>query len=321
MYVVLDETGSFRDSTKKRFGIVTLVTITDAEWSSFQKFMDRLFPQGLMGVKGKTINDEVRKKVLNYINAHQEIKYTSFIYDLTSEDETWVERHCTETIKKAEEKIVEMGDQLQPSYVDDLRLYFDQLRNYSVGDYAKFVMFTEIFLEWQRFFQFDYVYTHVSRDEWRMHHIIDTQNQPNKFIRLVQATMILTTSELNHKYSIYTPEEWDAEHPYLVYHSENGDVHHHNAKKFFEDFIIGSEQEHLQLFLPDFIGYTIMSSITKRNEKKWLKNLYKLWPNRSLALSHGGKKDYYRVTGFDKSRDRSSVNFAIKEHFQLMKSI
>ncbi len=321
MIVAVDETGSFRDSTGKSFGIVTLVTVTDKEWSKFSDFMSSLFPDGFIGVKGKTLTTSQRKNVLKYIGSKPEIKYTAFLYDLSGGSDEWVDYHKKGTIEKAEARISEMGNKLHPKYLKDIRLYLNQLRSYSIGDYAKFVMFTELFTEWQRYFQFDYFYTHIANDSWRMHHIIDTQNKPNKFIRLVQATLKLTTSELNPNYGIYTPKEWGLDHPFIEYHSKDGDPQRHDASKFYEDFRIGDEKVDASLVLPDIIGHSIMFSILNRKEKAWLKCLKRLRQNRSFTITTKHKQGYYHITGFDKSKDPRDVNPTIKEHWILMKKI
>lgn len=223
-------------------------------------------------------------------------------------------------MRKAKEKIEQMKNELQPSYIKDLKLYLNQLKKYAIGDYAKFVMFTELFIEWQRFFQFDYLYTHIKNDSWRMHHIIDTQNQPNKFVRLLQSTLKLTTSELNPNYGIDTPKEWGTNHPFIVYHSKDGNIERHDASKFYEDFRIGDEKVDAPLVLPDIIGYTILFSILNRKEKAWLKHLKRLWQNRSFAITTKYKEGYYHITTFDKSRSPRDVNPAIKEYWATMKN-
>lgn len=321
MFIAIDETGQFRDQTGKNIGIVTLVTITESEWLKFLAFANKTVPQGLNNSKGKTLTAFQRERVLKYIGSKPEIKYTAYLYDLSGGNDQWVEYHKSETIRKAEDKIKVMGNRLKPSYVKDLRLYLNQLGNYSVGDYAKFVMFTELFTEWQRFFQFDYVYTHIKNDSWHMHFIIDTQNQPNKFVKLVQATLKLTTSELNPNYGIYTPKEWIADHPFIEYHSKDGDTQRHDGQKFYEDFVIGNEQDNLQLFLPDIIGHTLLNSILRRKEKRWLMNLKRLKQNRSLTITNKFKNPdgYYHITGFDKSKDPKDVLPMVKEHYKLMR--
>ena len=321
LIVVADETGSFRDKTGKSFGIVTLVTITDREWIKFSTFMNGIFSGGFVGVKGRNLTKYQRERILKYIGSKPEIKYTAFLYDLNSGADNWVDHHKKETIRRADEKMKAMSRQLKPSYIKDLRLYLNQLNNYSIGDYAKFVMFTELFRGWQQHFQFDYVYTHVKNDSWRMHFIIDTQNQPSKFIRLVQATLKLTTNELNSDYGIFTPQEWGQKHPFITYHSKDGDINKHDANKFHEDFRIGDEKIDEPLVLPDIIGHTIMFSILNRRETMWLKYLKRLKQNRSFTITTKHDKGYYHITGFDRSKDYLDVNPIIKEHWIMMKNI
>ena len=321
MIVAIDETGQFRDQTGEEIGIVTLATVTDKEWLKLSSFINQKIPDGFKGLKGKNLTDEQRHKVLKYIGSKPEIKYTAYLYDLSGGGDEWVKYHRNETIKRANEKIEQMGNLLQPSYVKDILLYLNQLHNYSIGDYAKFVMFTETITEWQRFFQFDYVHTHIKNDGWRMHFVIDTQNQPNKFIRLVQSTLILTTSDLNPNYGIYTPQEWIQGHPFIDYHSKDGDPQRQDGRKFFEDFKIGTEQDNPELFLPDAIGYTILNSILKRKQKQWLMHLKRLRQNRSWAIINKFKDPdgYYIITGFDRTKDRKDVMPMVKDHHRLMK--
>lgn len=324
MIVAVDETGDFRDVKGEKFGIVTLVTITDNEWNKFSSFMTSIFPNGFVGIKGRSLTKEQRNRILKYIGKKPEIKYTAFLYDLSSGSDDWVNYHKNETIRRAEASIETMKTQLRPSYVKDIRLYLNQLKKYSVGDYAKFIMYTELFIEWQKFFQFDYVYTHIKNDSWRMHHILDTQNQPNKFVRLIQATMILTVSDLNPNYGIYTPQEWLKDHPFIKYHSYEDDINKHAARKFYEDFKIGDEKNEPSLFLPDFIGYTIYNSILNRQTKGQLMGLRRLQQNRSLTMTNSkfrNPANYYIISGFDKAKDPKDVNPIVREHWRLMKML
>jgi len=321
MLVLVDETGSFRAMKDKNFGIVTLVTITDSELDNFDSFMLNMFPAGYSNIKGKTLRDAEREKILKYIGKKPEIKYTAFLYDLTSGTDEWVNYHRNETIRRTENKLEEMKDQLFPSYTADMNLFLNQIRKYSIADYAKYVMFTEIFIEWQQFFQFDYVYTHISRDSWDMRHVIDMQNEPNKFKRLVTNTMILTTNEQNPNYRIYTPKEWGEKHPFIVKHSQKDDIRKQNGRVFFKDLKITTEQEEPRLILPDLIGYIIMNSILKRDQKKWLMSLKRITQNRSLTMIHKRKSNYYKITGFNKIKNPYDVHPPLREHDRKMRSL
>lgn len=321
MIIAADETGSFRDSTKETLALVTLVTITDVEWIRFFRFMTALFPQGFKGIKGHNLNPDQRKKILRYIGRKPSIKYTCFLYDLRNDSDKWVTTHKEGQLQRIEESIKNMGDKLKPSYIADLKLHMNQVRRYSIADYSKFVLYTELLIAWQQFFLFDYIFIHTKNDSWRMHHIWDSQNEPNKFLRLVRNTMILTTNEQNPNYSIFTPKEWGKNHPFLIYHAAEGDINRQDGSKFYEDVIIGNEKSDERLFLPDFIGYIIYSSILNNEQRDWLVNLKQIWQNRSYTITSKHPSGYYHITSFDKSRNPKDVNPLIRSHWQAMKKI
>jgi len=321
MIIAVDETGDFRRSSDQKFGIVSLVTITDSEWIKFSNFIHKHFPNGFENLKGKTLSNIEREKVLKYIGSKQEIRYSAFVYDLSGGKDESVEYHKSETINRAKEKLKILEKDLNPSYINDTLLYLNQLRSYSIGDYAKFTAFTELFINWQKYFLFDYVFTNIKNDSWNLKIVVDTQNQPNKFLRLVKNTLKLTTNELNPNYRIYTPKEWPPNHPFLNNNSETGNIHRQDGNKFYKNFIIGKEEEYPELFLPDFVGHTIQNSILKRNEKKWLKNLKRVKPNRSLSIKNKNSESYYKIIGFDRDKDSKDILLELKEHYNLMREI
>jgi len=321
MLVAVDETGYFRDQSGEKIGLVTLVTVTDSEWSKFSSFIKKIIPSGVAGVKGRNLTREQRIKVLKYLGKKTEIRYTTFLYDLSSGADQWVKWHRDETIRKLESSVERMKDKLFPSYKKDIELLRNQLRKLSLGDYAKFVMYTELLIAWQQYFLFDYFYTHIGNDNWKMHHVLDMQNEPQKFLRLVRSFMILTVNEQNPNYRIYTPAEWGKDHPFIIKHSMEGDINKQNGHIFYEDFRIGNEQTDTCLFLPDLVGYIIYTSILKRNQKEWLKSLKRIRQNRSYTITTKHKDGYYHITGFDRAKNPYQVNKIIKEHWKLMKNI
>lgn len=283
--------------------------------------MKVVFPQGVSDLKGKKLKEQDLDKLLDYISRKSGIKYTAFLYDLSGGDDEWVNFHRNETVRKAKLTIEKMRDQLFPSYVKDIELYLNQLKKYSVGDYAKYVMYTEILLQWQQFFAFDYIFLSVKKDTWNMHHVLDTQNQPKKFIRLIQATMKLTANHLNPNYRIITPAEWPINHPYFKKYRYKGDINLHDANKFFEDFKIDDEQNNPVLLLPDAIGYVIYKSILNQHDEKWLHRLHKMKQNRSWALINKFKDPdgYYHITGFNRVKNPRDVLPLVKSHYVAMK--
>ncbi len=325
MIVAVDETGSFNEGGSLEYGLVTLVTATDNEWKKFSSFMDGLYTNGWNDIKGTNITDENRQKILKYIGKKQEIKYTSFLYDLTPGTDAWVNWHKNEQVKRVEKAIASVKEkQGHPNLIRELELIRNQIRNQSVSDYSKFIMIFELFVQWQRFFQFDYVFTHPANDSWEIRHIVDTQNKPDKFRWLLKSMLSLTTSELNPDYGIYSPKEWSASHPFNKIYGVEGQIHRLNAKLFYKNFKIGNELQDLELLLPDLIGNSIHKSIKYSKDKSWLKLLKRLKSNRSLTITnkvYGNNHQYYLIRGFDRLRSKKSVNPILKEHCLLMSKI
>lgn len=57
--IAVDETGDFKDPDNIKFGLVTLVTISDTEWIKFNSFMKGLYPDGYATVKGSNITNNL----------------------------------------------------------------------------------------------------------------------------------------------------------------------------------------------------------------------------------------------------------------------
>lgn len=325
MIVTVDETGSFKEKGDIEYGLVTLVTITDSEWIKFSEFMKNLYPAGWHEIKGTNISLENRIKIIKYIGKKPEIKYTTFLYDLTSGTDEWVNYHRNEEVKRLNKTIEDIKNKKgHQSLISELELLRNQLGNLTVSDYSKFIMIFELFVEWQKYFQFDYFYTSPQNDSWKMKHIIDTQNKPNKFKNLLKNLIMLTTNELNPSYGINSPKEWMVNHPFNKIYGVPNRPEAFNGKLFYKDFKIGTEQKDLQLILPDLIGNTIHKSIKNREKPMWLKLLRRLKPNRSLTITNkvsGNKYQYYLVRGFDRLRERKAVSPAIKEHSILMSKV
>lgn len=322
MFVAIDETGFFRDTSTGKIGIVTITTITDNAWGKFFSFLDSTFPSGWQDVKGNSISNLDRERVLKYIGSHQEIKYSSVVFDLSYGSDDAIKEHKRLQLEKLETSVEKIKDKLKKSYLKDIELLRNQIRNLSLGEYAKFIFITELFVEWARYFQFDYLYTPIKNDHWKLFHIVDMQVKPEKFKRIVRSFMKLTMNHLNPKAGVYTPAEWGKDHPFIKIYSYEGNPKLQDGNKFFENFKIGNEQEDPQLFLPDIIGNTIYLSITRRGDKKWLKFLKRLKPTRSVALTIVRRNaGYYKVSGFDKTKDPFEVNQEIKEHWKLMKEL
>jgi len=320
MIVGVDETGSFKISQTEQLGLVTLVTVTDSEWKNFQEFINKNFPTAFEKTKGSNISFSDRIKIIKYIGRHPEIKFTTIVYDLNYGQDTIVESHKINQIIKIQDWIINNLTTANPLLIKDLELLRNQIGNLSSTDYSKFFFITELFIEWQQFFLFDYVYTHIARDSWVMEHVVDMQVKPDKFKRMVNATMHLTTNNYNPNFSIKTPQEWNNVHPYLVKHSVNGNRELQDGNKFFEKFKIGTEQIDHILFIPDLIGNTIFNSILQCDDVQWLKILAHLQQNRSITMTKNGKKNnYYLIRGFSGASSPIITSLIFQKHFEKMK--
>lgn len=321
MQVGVDETGSFRGSNNSQFGLVTLVTVTDLEWQNFQNFVNSDFPTAFEKVKGSNIIPSDRERIIKYVSRRPEIRYTTLVFDLDFGTDETIGSHRTRQITKIQDWMDKNRTTSKASLISDLELLRNQIGNLSYSDYTKFFFITLIFMHWQRFFQFDYVYTHTSRDQWLMHHVVDMQNKPEKFKRIVKTTLALTANHLNPSYGINTPREWNPSHPFIKNHSFNGQIGLQDGKKFFEDFKIGNEQQDHILFLPDLIGSIIYNSILRSSDVRWLKLLSRLKQNRSIAMTNHGKANYYyQIAGLSGVNNQLQTDPMFQNHFDKMKA-
>lgn len=318
MIISVDETGDFKAGAGRNFGLVILTSITDSGYDKFLSFLDKVFPSGYVGIKGNTIAPKQRKIILNYIGHKPDIKYTAFLYDLAGGTEEWVEKHRSGQLEKIKQSVKEKEKLLTDSYLKDINLLINQVAKYSTADYSKFVMFFELFMKWQRFFMFDYITTDHNKDSWDMHFVIDTQGQSGKFLRLLEAYLILTTHN-NPKFSIVTPEELGIDHPYVVKYAYKNNVNLHDGKKFFSDLRIGDDKKEPSLLLPDLIGHVIQRSINEYNNGLYLKDLYKLRKNRSIIQTITNPNAYFTIYGFDRTRNKKDTALLLKKHHYYMR--
>lgn len=327
MYITIDETGSFREGKDLEYGLVTLVSITDKELEKLKKYVDSIFPEGWSTLKGKTIDDIRREKLLKYIGTKHEIKYTSILFDLTFAKDDWVNHQRDGQVQKvtvAIEDLEKNGG--HPNLIKEMKLLRSRLSKLSNADFSKFILIYELYREWLQYYQFDWLYVHPKNDNWDLNHIIDNQSRAGNFKTLLEQMLILTTNHLNKDFKTFSPEELKGvDHPFEKKHSTvfNGksaiDGH-----KIFQNLKISNEQDDPVLLLPDLIGHTIHKSIKHRQEQKWLKMLKRIKSNRSITLNNRfreGKDNYYLVRGFDRSKTKYDMNPIINEHYTLMSVI
>lgn len=327
MLIAIDETGSFREGRDLEYGIVTLVTITDKEWAKFKLFLSKLYPNGWNSVKGNNINDFNRNKILKYIGSKHEIKYFSILFDLTSGSDEWVNYHRKGQIDKINESIARLqSSNAHRSLIEEMKLIASRLKNLANADYSKFILIFDLYHEWVRFYQFDFVYIHINNDSWDLKHIIDEQSKAGNFKTLLNQMLILTTNHLNPEFRTFSPVELkDRNHPFELKHAiilEGKSAI--DGHKVFKDLKVSNEQDDPVLFLPDLIGNTIHRSIKYRDDQRWLKMLRRLRSTQSIIMNNRfrkGKNNYYLIRGFDKSKDERSVNPILREHYHLMKTL
>jgi len=327
MYIAIDETGSFREGRDLEYGIVTLVTITDKEWGKLKSLLDKLYPQGWTDIKGKNIDYLNRKKLLKFIGSKHEIKYSSILFDLTAGSDEWVDFHRKGQVNKVNIAIAKLqSSNGHPDLIKEMRLIASRLSKLANADYSKFIFIYDLYYEWLCFYQFDFVYIHITNDSWELNHIIDNQSKAGNFKTLLNQMLILTTNHLNPTFRTFSPQEFKGKkHPFELKHAIIfDDKSAIDGHKVFKNMKISNEQNDSVLLLPDLIGNTIHRSIKYRHEIKWLKMLKRLQSTRSIVMNNRfrkGKNNYYLIRGFDKSKNKFEMNPIIREHYNLMKNL
>lgn len=323
MHIGIDETGNFNKYPKNEIGVFTLVTITDKKYDEAVQRALSVYKRKGNFIKSKDIKPVERKKLLKYVSVNPEIKYTSLVVDLSYCTDATIKSHQEGQIEKLNKnlEIMSKDTNFMDSYVKDFTLLRNQIRKLSIPDYLKFYFTTELIAEWQQYFQFDYVYTPVDRDSWELQPVLDTQNKQEMFKRIVISMLSLAFNEQNPEYSVFTPKEWDKEHPMIRKYDVEGDRSRIDARKLFSNLTIGSEKEHPIILYADFIGNLLYKSLNNPNTDN-CKLVAKLRSNRSLTLTSKDRKfDFYKVGGFDKTKSTTEINKNIKANWDNIKKI
>ena len=282
MIVALDETGDFIDAAGEKYGMVTLVSWTDKEFDSFKKEMSKLLGSEWHINKGQTISLDDRTKVIRYVGRRPEIRYTTLLYNIEPDNSFSIRKQQNEAVFKIRHRLAGQLD-APADIVEKIDLLSNQLEGLSVTDYVKFHLIIVLYHQWIAAFALDYSHTHLSRDGWRIKYTIDTQTKSARFLQMVQLFLKLNMHQANFTYSMVLPIEWGLDHPFLKNHVVK-DLED-RIKLSFDDMVIGREQDHPELFLPDLIGNTIFRSINRQDDTRWLRLLKKLKPNRSHAIT------------------------------------
>jgi len=322
MFVFTDESGHFMESTQSEWGIIVVVTTTDKALAQFGEFYKGLFGSEWASIKASQLNYPVREKLLKFIGKRNEIRYTAFVYDYASTSNDAISKHKTGQVKKLEEAI----DRTRPitkhqSLIDELELLRNQLRGLSLTDYMKVILIIEAYRKWVQTFAFDYVFTNRARDSWKMKHIFDMQTKPQRFIKMVYSLLYLTTNSLaGASHRVYLPKEWQKDHPLLKRYDTDEGV---DLRKFFSNRRCGNDRKDIGLKIPDLISNTLLRSLQRQDEKRWLKILKRINPNRSFVHRRGraGRMAYYSIGAFPGDVENIEPSELVKKHWKSMREL
>lgn len=320
MYIFVDESGKFESQLQSDFGVMVIVTISDKAYEDCKSFFTSTSSFGINAyeIKANSLDVSEREIFLKYIGRHPEIKYSAFVYDHKATSSDAISLHQQKQVKKVEEGIERIRRiATYPSLITDLELLRNQLRKLSLADYLKVISLIESLREWARTFSFDYFYMDITRDNWDIHHIFDMQNQASTFVRLVYALLSMSSNELTPNVEpIQLPADWTGSHPFLKKYNLPQGV---DMKSFFKNRECKDDKVEIGLKLPDLISNTIFRSIQRQADKKWLKLLKRIWPNRSFIHAQHGQVDYYKVVTFPSSEGNVMMSEKIINHFHAMK--
>lgn len=317
MHIFVDESGQFVESPNSEWAILVVSTITDKMLVQFDQFYKSLFGNKWPEIKASQLDFPTRKKLLRFIGKYDEIRYAAFVYDYKSTSENAISLHKAGQIKKLEEAI----EKTRPiakhkSLIGDLELLRNQLRKMSASDYLKAIMIIECYRDWIQIFPFDYFYTNIKRDSWLLEHVFDMQSTPSKFVRIIYALLYLTTNSLaGVNFPLYLPEKWPKNHPFFLnYDTPEGT----DMKKLLINRRCGDDKQDIGLKIPDLISNTLLRSIQRQDDTRWLKILKKIKSNRSYVHKKGGKPDYYKIITFRGELSDLKPSNKIKVHSKKM---
>lgn len=321
MNILIDETGAFEALKQGDFGIVTLVSVTDTEIIKLKKFLETLFPAEYTEVKANNISLEKREKLLKYIGRKQEIKYSAFLFDTNLANPTTIKEHQDKQVSRIKEWLIN-NPQAVKEVRREIQLLHNQIKNLKTADFLKFLMIHVAYRDWLEVFQFDFRHISIKNDTWNFKHIIDLQNKPQKFQYITKEFLHATSQQGINDFKIYCPKEWQGKnHPLEEKYRFKNEEGKFDAKTFFSDFKITTEQEESLLLIPDLIGNSIFKSINNQKDTRWLKILKRIKPNRSVSMTLKDSSIYYVIININLGKTTSDVSEKIKKHYRLMKTI
>ena len=115
----------------------------------------------------------------------------------------------------------------------------------------------------------------------------------------------------------WTPEEWKGEdHPILTNYDTPKGL---DMKKFFSKRRCGDDKEDIGLKMPDLISNTLLRSIQRQDDVRWIKILRRIYPNRSFVHKKHAGKGYYKIISFRAELYDVVPSVKIKTHWELVK--
>lgn len=313
MIIAIDETGRFElNNSNEDIALVTLVTLPDRSLDCFLKYLCTL---KLGNFKSSNLSFEMRSNLVDYISSDPNIKFSTFLLDSKQSSKEDVAIYRRNFLNKFDEnmKIIPKSNS---KLWKDANLFRNQFNNLSNVDFIKFNTITNIYINWCEDWLFDYEDLDMITDEWNLLHLIDTQNKPEKFKRLVFDYISLTTNSRNPNFSIKVPQNFTDEHPFIRKYDIGVGL---NIRKFFENVEIAREEDFPALILPDLIGNTIYKSVELRSDTKWINILKKLANNRSVTVLNKNPYVFYVITGHNPTSLKENISVKLSEHHKLIR--
>jgi hypothetical protein len=321
MHIFTDESGHFVESENSEWGIIVMVSISDSALKDFEDFIIKLMPDDYHSFKASNLDFKIREKILKYIGSRHEIKYSAFVYDYKSTSMDAATKHRSGQIQKIEKTIDSaVNNKANPSMISEVKLIRNQLNKMSISDYIKTILVTESYKEWSRTFLFDFLYIDKLRDSWKLHHILDMQNKPERFVKVVYSLLYLTTNNLaGNKFRVHVPSELANDHPLITNYETSEGI---NMKEVMMSRRCGDDKKDIGLKLPDIISNTLFKSICNRNEIKWLRALKRVKSNVSITHKRGRNQRVAYYTILSLMADLSTgPSDSIREHWDAMKAV
>lgn len=312
MKILIDETGIFNFKNPSDFGLVTLVTIPTGEEKPLLKLIKQTEKGYPKKIKGTNIRFADRVKIFTHLKNSPYIKYSTTVTCGSVHSEGSLSQFKKLQIEKLNKAIDLPRNIGNVSLVKDLELLRNQANNLAIGDFVKFIFISNLLIDWQRVFPYDYLNYPEDKETWKFKFIIHTLNKPEKMKRLVKSFLYLTTNNLNPSYNVFLPEEWLPKHKFIKKYDTKAGV---NAKKIYKNLGFYTEEEKPLLKIPDLIGNSFLKTLNKPDNIAYTELLKMLKNNRSVWMTLKKVKNYFIVSGLDRSK-ANSIHFNIRQLYK-----